>query len=220
MYCQSNTYAERVTSFVQAFRSQGCCEKSVIHRTKAVTVYRRASVWALPMSSKRVSRNSPLLWQFSHMYLLTVIEELAGSHLCHLNKILSHLEGKVILSGISFQTSPFLFHNSVNVVAFPDMHANVPRLVAPQIYFNCLLALSPHWPSDPWAELCFFPCLDLTNTDTWDWSHAVPSSTFPSFSPYLFWWDFLPKHWNKCKKMHAREISTLAIYSNRSTARF
>lgn len=39
MYSLSNTHAERVTSFVPAFRG---LVKSVIHITKAVTVYRRA----------------------------------------------------------------------------------------------------------------------------------------------------------------------------------
>lgn len=38
----TNTHAEWVTSFVRAFTGQGCCVRSVIHRTMALTVCRTA----------------------------------------------------------------------------------------------------------------------------------------------------------------------------------
>lgn len=55
------------------------------------------------------------------MLLLAVIEELAGSHLCHLTKIFSQLKGKAILPGISFPTTsqPSSFRTMWMLSSFP-----------------------------------------------------------------------------------------------------
>lgn len=57
----------------------------------------------------------------SLMLLLAVIEELAGSHLCHLTKIFSHPKGKAILPGISFPTTsqPSSFRTMWMLSSFP-----------------------------------------------------------------------------------------------------
>lgn len=98
MYSQLNSHAEGeiICAGVQSAESCPQNKGSYCMRESHLCEH---FLWAQNKSQEILHRSDNSL-----VLLLAVIEELAGSHLCHLTKIFSDLKGKVILLPSSFRT--------------------------------------------------------------------------------------------------------------------